>query len=412
MKRRDALVPGQLAIIGFLAASNALADVEFRGLGVVPGGSSSTPRGTSANGAVVVGQSWVSDHYEAYRWSAETGMVSLGDLPGGSVDSTAWAVSADGSIVVGRGATESDRAFRWTASAGMVALPDLPGGDTLSRAEGITPDGNVIVGSCSGPTSLVPTRWTSAGVEALGTGRGDAHDVSADGSVVAGSRATGAGWFEAFRWTAATGIVGLGALPGADRVESYGEDMSDDGSVIVGGCSYDNLLGDLQAYRWTIGGGMVGLGFVGGDIRSFAQAVSGDGRMVVGYSYGRLGGEPFVWTEARGMRSLQVMLQADYGLNLAGWALGLPWAISADGTAIVGEGFNPNGQSETWLVSGLPLPCVADLNNDRAVDLADLAVLLSSFGCVSGPCVDLTGDGETGLDDLALLLQGFGTDCR
>lgn len=409
MKRRDACVRGQLAIFGIIAVSNALADVEFRGLGFVPGGSSSTPRGTSANGAVVVGQSWVSDHYEAYRWSAETGMVSLGDLPSGLVDSTAWAASADGSIVVGRGAAGTDRAFRWTTSAGMVALPDLPGGGTASRAEGVSADGNVIVGSCSGPSSLAPTRWTSAGVEALGTGRGDAHDVSADGSVIVGSRATGAGWFEAFRWTASSGIVGLGALPG-DRVESYGEDVSDDGSVIVGASNY-GMPGNLQAYRWTTGGGMVGLGFVGGDVRSFAQAVSGDGLMVVGYSYGHLGGQPFVWTEARGMRSLQAMLETDYGLNLAGWTLGLPWAISADGTAIVGEGVSPAGQTETWLVSGLPSPCVADLNNDRAVNLADLAMLLSSFGCESGPCVDLTGDGRTALDDLALLLSLFGTAC-
>ena len=103
MKKRSTSARGQIAIIAIFASASALADVEFRGLGFVPGGSSSTPRGISANGAIVVGQSWVSDHYEAYRWSAETGMVSLGDLPGGLVDSMASAVSADGSIVVGRG---------------------------------------------------------------------------------------------------------------------------------------------------------------------------------------------------------------------------------------------------------------------------------------------------------------------
>ena len=104
-------------------------------------------------------------------------------------------------------------------------------------------------------------------------------------------------------------------------------------------------------------------------------------------------------------------MEIDHGLNLGGWTLRIAWGISADGTAIVGEGINPAGQTETWLVSGLPPRCAADLNNDRVVDLADLATLLSSFGCVSEPCPDLSGDGETALEDLALLLALFGTDC-
>lgn len=411
MERRAGYLPGQIAILGLLAASSARADVEFRGLGFVPGGSSSSPRDISANGAVVVGQSWVSDHYAAYRWSFETGMVSLD-----SVESTAYATSADGSIVVGSRTVPGgrSRAFRWTESTGNVLLPFFPGVGTnpLSRAQGISANGVVIVGSCTEPVNreLVPVRWTGEAPEALDTARADSHGASANGSVIIGSRATGAGWFEAFRWTSGTGIVGLGALSG-DRTESYAADISDDGSVVIGSSSYDGILSHLQAFRWTPANGMVGLGLVPGYTRSAAQSVTGDGSTIVGFSDGGLGGAPFIWTLGRGIRPLQAMLENDYGVNLSGWTLSIAWGISADGTAIVGEGWNPSGQTETWLVSGLPSLCIADLDNDRAVGLADLAMLLSDFGCVSGPCVDLTGDGQTALDDLALLLQKFGTDC-
>jgi hypothetical protein len=40
--------------------------------------------------------------FEAFRWTAESGMVGLGDLPDGQVLSNALGVSADGSVVVGR----------------------------------------------------------------------------------------------------------------------------------------------------------------------------------------------------------------------------------------------------------------------------------------------------------------------
>lgn len=47
----------------------------------------------------------------------------------------------------------------------------------------------------------------------------------------------------------------------------------------------------------------------------------------------------------------------------------------------------------------------ADLNNDGTVDIADLAILLSSFGTGAGG--DLNQDGDTDLQDLAALLANF-----
>src|SRR5687767_13247383 len=56
-------------------------------------------------------------------------------------------------------------------------------------------------------------RWTSAGMAGLGYLSGEtgsnANVVSADGAVVAGTSGS-----RGFRWTSATGVVDIGALPG------------------------------------------------------------------------------------------------------------------------------------------------------------------------------------------------------
>src|SRR5262249_37302076 len=108
------------------------------GLGDLPGGIFiGHGLGISADGSAVVG--WSSSAplpgaggvIEAFRWTANEGMVGLGFLPGGvSVESEAYDASADGSVVVGRSSSASGlfEAFRWTAEGGMVGLGDFPGG--------------------------------------------------------------------------------------------------------------------------------------------------------------------------------------------------------------------------------------------------------------------------------------------
>ena len=82
-----------------------------------------------------------------------------------------------------------------------------------------------------------------------------AFAVSADGSTVVGRGLSTPG-FEAFRWTQAGGMVGLGDLPGGPfRSDAFG--VSADGSVVVGRAFPSNRE---AAFRWTQAGGMVGLG--------------------------------------------------------------------------------------------------------------------------------------------------------
>ena len=76
--------------------------------------------------------------------------------------------------------------------------------------------------------------------------------------------------------------------------------MNVDGTVVVG-------VGQNQAFRWTTATGMAGLGFLAGDNVSVATGVNADGAVVVGHSTDATSGiqQAFRWTVAAGM-SLQV----------------------------------------------------------------------------------------------------------
>ncbi len=303
----------------------------------------------SDDGSVTVGSFSSTDH-QAFRWTAETGMVRLGSLPGGDGSSEASAVSADGSVVVGSsGSSENafgrvSEAFRWTEETGMIGLGNLPGETrTGSAAAAVSDDGNVIVGSEYTAAGWETFRWTAeTGMVGLGSGRANA--ISADGTIVAGQDGDG----NAFRWMAETGMVGLGSLlPGGDR-SSEANAMSADGSVIVG--SVDRGFG-AEPFRWTAETGMVGLGDLGeckfnllvdgvvGEYKykGWATDVSADGNIVIGQGCSNGFPAAFIWDAENGIRDLEQVLINDFGLDLTGWS-GFSYAegISADGTVIVG----------------------------------------------------------------------------
>ena len=98
-----------------------------------------------------------------------------------------------------------------------------------------------------------------------------------------------------------------------------------------------------EAFRWTAETGMLGLGVLSGT----AHDVTADGTLIVGRMSGST--EPFIWDASNGARNLQDVLARDFGLDLTGWVLRRVSAISDDGTVIVGEGVNPSGNSEAWM---------------------------------------------------------------
>jgi probable HAF family extracellular repeat protein len=183
--------------------------------------------------------------------------------------------------------------------------------------------------------------WTQAdgmiGLGGYGSSYSEAYGVSADGSVIVGSFGS-----EPFRWTQSDGMISLGSGGSA-----YG--VSADGSIIVGAANG-------QAFRWTQESGMVGLGSLIGNGDSYANGVSADGSVIVGYSNNANGNqEAFRWTQETGMVSLKETLIGK-GLDVSGWTLSSAQAISADGFTIVGNGINPSGQTEAWMANLSPEP--------------------------------------------------------
>lgn len=372
------------AVACIVAANSSPGAPTFQGLGDLPGGAfHSHASAVSADGSTVVGSgsSHASLSGQAFRWTAPGGMQALeftggvGNL-GGSAGSCAgndvptphslaWAVNANGSAIVGDwnyDSCDGPEAFLWTPASGMQGL----GADS---ATGVSANGSTVVGS----SGLQGFRWTAAGgMQPLGALPGGdygpptshARAVSGDGSIVVGvgfnyyrpAPDDEWGWTitteEAFRWTAAGGMQGLGTLPSSGS-SSWASAISLDGSTIVGGSI-------THAFRWTESGGMQSLGdppiIIGDHSESWASAVSGDGSVIVGNETAGA----FIWDEARGMRSLGDVLVNDYRLNLNGWVLRDATSISADGLTIVGNGVNPAGQVEAW-IAVIPEPAALPL---------------------------------------------------
>ena len=296
-----ALTPdGQVALLHNYPTAETWLWTESGGLQFI--GLAVAAQGLSADGQTVAGARDVGGTEIASRWTAATGWVDLGGLPGqtgcDAFLSSGFDVSGDGAVLVGLGWESCEgRAIRWTAATGVVELPQL--GPNSARANKISRDGQVIGGfdeHAAGPRR--PALWLADGSELLIAGSDSAGEVgalSADGSVAAGD-ANG----RAFVWTAATGVVDLGLLPGG-----LGSDISAVYAMNGSGTMLGGNSGD---------GGPFGFGF-------FA----------------------FVWTEASGMEDLRARLVAEGAVIPDSFRLANVLAISDDGRTVAGWGEDVSG---------------------------------------------------------------------
>jgi len=334
---------------------------------------------------VVAGWSWSSGGREAWVWRQSTGMVALGDLPGGVFESQAFGISDDGSVVTGHsisGTSSSGdtkyEAFRWTVGSGLQGLGVL--GETCvqefcfasSKGVAVSADGDVISGDTN--TSInaagIAMTWTEAsGMQTVPGFPAEEYSyvtaLSADGQTIIGvlsSDVDGDGSIDQVAF-ARDPVLGIQFIEGhaVDEFASQAVDVSSDGSVVVGHARSPRAgtVGN-EALRWTATGGSEPLGFLDESEHtttrpsSWAEGVSGDGRVVVGnatvntvVSFARQ--QAFIWDADNGMRNLRDVLIEDYGLDLTGWGTLRTEAISANGRAIVGFGLNPAGVGEAWL---------------------------------------------------------------
>ncbi len=124
----------------------------------------------------------------------------------------------------------------------------------------------------------------------------------------------------------AASLTALGDLPGGEFL-SDAQGVSGDGSVVVG---FSYSASGVEAFRWTSGGGMVGLGDLpGGAFHSLANGVSADGAVVVGNSDSASGFEAFRWTSGGGMVGLGDLPGGIFYSQATG--------VSGDGSVVVGN---------------------------------------------------------------------------
>lgn len=265
--------------------------------------------------------------------------------------------------------------------------------------------------------------------------------ISADGTVVVGISFADVlrnGRFEAFRWEASTGMVGLGVpvvAPGATPFsEAYG--VSADGSFVAG--VFIDAVGRREPVGWRFSGGTfervpipgLGIGYTpsamtpdgsvvvgdafrvdtstglltsladlpGGATELYANGVSADGRFVVGLSYSAEGMQAVRWDESNVPLALAPARSQAY-------------AASADGSVVVGL---VGGRAFRWdEASGLAL-----LDDVTGSDLDSGAVGVSDDGSIvvgryrTGPGVEhaVLWDVAGGAYPLEALLVGLGVD--
>jgi hypothetical protein len=235
----------------------------------------------------------------AKRWTSATGVVSIGT---GSPE----AISGDGSTIVG---TNALAGFVYRQGSGMKALAPPPGvADYRSTyAHGVSYDGSVIAGGYTpiSPNGSIALRWNMDVATALGPIPGYTEDivataVSGDGNIVYGF-GRGQGGYDMFRWTAATGVVGLGVgAAGFSIPDPF--DVSGDGNIIVGA--------------------------------SLANAIE--------------------WRLGAGPRDLKEVLETDFGMDLSNYTLEQCRGISADGRTLVGFGTDLTVGQRFGFVISLP----------------------------------------------------------
>lgn len=286
-------------------------------LGVLPGWTESRAYGVSFDGSVVVGFCGDPNGPSmGFRWTEEVGvMVPVAPLPGDTI-SRAYGVSANGSLVVGISLSSSNgapMAFKWDDADGLTKGLEAQATTIYSEAVAVSGDGSVIVGaSISDHCGWAPFRWTAGegmcsvvlNCPSLSVGRA----VSADGSTVVGDVSV---WpvnqpDRGFIWKAGSAPLNLEVSQGNWRTRV--NDVSADGSVVVG--TRRTSVGSAFIWNWNTGVTNLQeyLASLGVELQSSplqeANGVSDDGRTIVGS--GRL-----LWPEAW-VATIPAFCRADY----------------------------------------------------------------------------------------------------
>ncbi|MFT0212320.1 autotransporter domain-containing protein [Pseudomonas sp. F1_0610] len=183
-----------------------------------------------------------------------------------------------------------------------------------------------------------------------------ATGISADGSKVVGQSRRSSTAERAYLWTVGDATaIDLGTLQAnsltSNTGNSYASAISGDGKTIVGWA--DNDAGQQIAFHWQVSTGMLALGTLGNDIKSKANAVSDDGKIIVGNSYNAANeSSAFYWQKTESANGTMTQLA-----HLTGQTSSEANAVSKDGKVVVGTS---GGRATAWLE-----------NKNKPIDIID-----------------------------------------
>lgn len=337
--------------------SPALAQAQspfFTLTGVADGNTSSRLYGLSADGASAAGYSLGSTVINpGFRWTQLGGRYDFGlepDLPSASFSS---AISGDGTTVTGVGGAPN-QAFRWSGPGTFQSL-GVQAGYARSYGQGVSGNGSVVVGrSETGTTTIAAQafRWTQAtGIQGLGFtrpghGYSEAAAISRDGGTIVGrSTSLGTGFTDAFVWTRDSGMQMLPPPAGGSADVLIARSVNADGTIVVG-----NAASPPSAVLWRNGTAMA-LGIPAGWGSSSAFSVSDDGNVVACTLFAGVSGSDAagVWTSQRGIEPLTEYLSSNGVLVPNGWTLQQCTAVSGDGSVFGGWARADSGQTQGFI---------------------------------------------------------------
>ncbi|XVJ58561.1 MAG: hypothetical protein HEQ23_03825 [Tepidisphaera sp.] len=295
------------------------------------------------------------------RWTRAGGLQVFGTEPGFGRVNVAQVVTSDGGATFGFSSRSSgrDQLYRWQGPGTFSGLGNYTNAERLDATDA-NGDGTVVVGTASAGQGAVfqsyvwtPQRGvqTIPGLIAFST----AEAVSADGTLIAGSRRTASNNTEAYLWSSSLGVTVLPRLHGQFS-EAY--DMSADGRYVVG---VSESLNGGRAVIWEAG--MVrSLGVLENFNNSTAYSISDDGSIVTGRCREIIGpvdpnNDEFVWSTAWGMLPLREFL----GRHGVETPLGMyldDIRVSKDGLSIYGSGFYGTGDFGTFIIA-IPTPSIS-----------------------------------------------------
>lgn len=200
------------------------------------------------------------------------------------------------------------------AAQSFSVIPAIPNGTTY-QVVSISGDGSTAIGAGSRNGHNTPFLWSAGqgsydiGLDSVGPDRSQfAQAISADGTTVVGasfgSPLGGPNGNTAYRWTGPGTYQTLS--PANGRPDSRANAVSADGSIVAGiyGSNFgDSIRESSTACYWDSQGVVHTLTGLPG-LRTSADAISGDGQVIVGRAYGGSTERAFRWSQADGYQQL------------------------------------------------------------------------------------------------------------